>query len=158
MSGVIFSMVLRRKKYFQWSTSRWVGNVNSLENAIKDRLFFKKLYILCGIYDLGKRDKTACSEWLFLSPSNVDKTSDLSRRNEVGNIMRPSLIVYNDWKDSIIHTSINNIQPYLPYMNIECSSIYAVFVCWTSSLIWGIHLKKEIKYRLLLRDDLRRHT
>lgn len=43
MSGVIFSrMVLQRKKYFQWSTSRWVGNVNSLENAIKGRLLLKK--------------------------------------------------------------------------------------------------------------------
>lgn len=38
-------------------------------------------------------------------------------------------------------------------MNIECCSIYAVVVCWMSSLICGIHLKKEIKYRLLLMDD-----
>ena len=66
MSGVIFSrMVLQRKKYFQWSTSRWVGNVNSLENAIKGRLLLEKLHILCGTHHLGKRDKTACGEWLF---------------------------------------------------------------------------------------------
>ena len=38
-------------------------------------------------------------------------------------------------------------------MNIECCSIYAVVVCWMSSLICGIYLKKEIKYRLLLMDD-----
>lgn len=38
-------------------------------------------------------------------------------------------------------------------MNIERCSIWAVVVCWISSLICGTHLKKETNYRLLLMDD-----
>ena len=110
MSGVIFSrMVLQRKKYFQWSTSRWVGNVNSLENAITGRLLLKKIAHIMWYTPFGKTRQNSLRRVTFLSPSSVDKTLDLCRRNEVGNIMWPALIVNNDWTGCIIHTSINNI-------------------------------------------------